>query len=75
MNDFNLYVGTKIIKAREMTQNDFARENDKPMQAFDEPGYEVHYPDGYVSWSPKKVFETAYRTISAAEEKLFNESS
>ena len=26
-----------------------------------ENGYKVVYPDGYVSWSPKKVFEEAYR--------------
>lgn len=26
-------------------------------------GYKVVYPDGYVSWSPKEVFEEAYRPI------------
>ena len=26
-----------------------------------EKGYEVRYEDGYVSWSPKAVFEAAYR--------------
>lgn len=25
-----------------------------------EDGYKVVYPDGYVSWSPKDVFEAAY---------------
>lgn len=25
-----------------------------------EPGYAVKYPDGYISWSPKDVFEAAY---------------
>lgn len=25
-----------------------------------EPGYSVKYPDGYISWSPKAVFEAAY---------------
>ena len=24
------------------------------------PGYAVKYPDGYISWSPKDVFEAAY---------------
>jgi len=24
------------------------------------PGYAVKYPDGYISWSPKEVFESAY---------------
>ena len=26
-----------------------------------ENGYKVVYPDGYASWSPKEVFEKAYR--------------
>ena len=26
-----------------------------------ENGYKVVYPDGYVSWSPKEVFEEAYQ--------------
>lgn len=28
-----------------------------------ERGYKVVYPDGYVSWSPKEIFEEAYRRI------------
>ena len=30
-----------------------------------EPGYRVRYPDGYESWSPKDVFEEAYRPTDA----------
>ena len=30
-----------------------------------EDGYEVRYPDGYTSWSPKDVFEEAYRPADA----------
>lgn len=33
---------------------------DKAPAAPAEPGYAVKYPDGYVSWSPKAVFEAAY---------------
>ena len=29
-----------------------------------EAGYKVVYPDGYESWSPKEVFEAAYRPTS-----------
>ena len=29
-----------------------------------EDGYKVRYPDGYESWSPKGVFEEAYRKAS-----------
>lgn len=42
------YVGTKIIHAQ-------------PAQQIGEPGYLVRYADGYESWSPKDVFEEAYR--------------
>lgn len=28
-----------------------------------EPGYAVKYPDGYISWSPKAIFEAAYLPI------------
>ena len=42
------YVGTKIIHAQ-------------PEQRIGEPGYLVRYADGYESWSPKDVFEEAYR--------------
>lgn len=28
-----------------------------------ENGYKVTYPDGYVSWSPKEVFEKAYMQV------------
>jgi hypothetical protein len=34
------------------------------------PGYRVTYPDGYVSWSPREVFETAYRRVEASEAAL-----
>lgn len=29
------------------------------------PGYAVKYPDGYISWSPKEVFESAYQPITS----------
>ena len=46
------YVGTKIIHAQ-------------PEQRIGEPGYLVCYADGYESWSPKDVFEEAYRECEA----------
>lgn len=58
------YIGTKIIKAEPMTRGDYNTfrgwnipEDENPTDA----GYLVEYPDGYVSWSPKHVFEEAYR--------------
>jgi hypothetical protein len=46
------YIGTKIIHAQ-------------PEQRIGEPGYLVRYADGYESWSPKDVFEEAYRECDA----------
>lgn len=42
------YVGIKLVKAT-------------PLKKGDAEGYEVLYEDGYRSWSPKDVFEKAYR--------------
>lgn len=67
------YIGTKIIEAEPSTREDFAEirrnaENqpgtlENPIDPM-EDGYMVIYPDGYVSWSPKDVFEAAYRLTS-----------
>jgi len=49
------YIGTKIIEAEPMSRARGGKEED---------GYKVRYPDGYESWSPKDVFEEAYRKTS-----------
>ena len=58
------YIGCKRINAKPMTNGEYAElkgcaiptnENSKV------EGYMVEYSDGYVSWSPKDVFEEAYR--------------
>ena len=66
------YIGTKIIEAEpawRVSTEDFknvihpktyAVPEDRTGQTW-EDGYKVVYPDGYVSWSPKDVFEEAYR--------------
>ena len=41
------YIGSKQITAWESEKDG-------------QPGYAVKYPDGYTSWSPKEVFESAY---------------
>ena len=51
------YIGTKEIVAWE-AEKGFA------------PGYRVQYPDGYQSWSPKAVFESAYRVSEGFEQRL-----
>ena len=44
------YIGVKLVEA-ESEQRD------------GQEGYKVVYKDGYVSWSPKEVFEEAYKPI------------
>ena len=52
------YIGTKIVTAWPATGKD------------DLPGYGVKYEDGYTSWSPKEVFEAAYRDIEGPVQAL-----
>ena len=67
------YIGTKMIQA-EPAYRYWMESGEKVIVAHDEDkpnkvkyatacddGYKVRYPDGYVSWSPKDVFEEAYR--------------
>lgn len=61
------YVGCKLVEAEPMTRGNFHEEQKKPemlsAQQYVEEGYKVVYPDGYVSWSPKEVFEKAYMKV------------
>lgn len=45
------YIGIKMIEASPMDRDGVA-------------GYNVIYPDGYASWSPKEAFENAYLPIT-----------
>lgn len=54
------YIGTKIIEAEVCP----AWKDAGGLKA-GEPGYRVRYQDGYESWSPKDVFEAAYRRTDA----------
>lgn len=63
------YIGTKLIEAEpayRCTDNqmrvDIIVDPDEAATYYkSEEGYRVRYPDGYESWSPKEVFEEAYR--------------
>ena len=61
----NKYIGVKIIYAEPMSVAEY-NEKIRPLTYSGEcqDGYRVVYEDGYVSWSPKDVFETAYRVTS-----------
>jgi hypothetical protein len=72
INQMPSYIGTKIIQAAPMKHDEFLKkqgrysENQETMG----DGYIVRYEDGYLSWSPKDVFERSYREITAAEKRL-----
>ena len=69
-----LYIGTKAVKAALMTRGEYNALRGWEVPADENPadaGYLVEYTDGgrtnvpgfrgYVSWSPRDVFERAYR--------------
>lgn len=75
------FIGAKIIQAEPMDEVTFLLEFKglDPQEANNREtrsGYRVIYPPvhegdkGYVSWSPKNVFETAYREITDGEEQM-----
>lgn len=58
------YIGTKIIDAEPAFRYNgkvYPKTGPYPKSMDLEDGYSVRYPDGYESWSPKDVFEEAYR--------------
>ncbi len=59
-----MYIGTKIINAEPMTRGNYNKYRGWTIPADENPddeGYIVKYSDGYISWSPKKQFEEAYK--------------
>lgn len=70
------YIGTKVVQAEPAFRvsagniknvihpKTYPVPEDRTGQTW-EDGYKVVYPDGYVSWSPKDVFEDAYQETDA----------
>lgn len=58
------YIGTKLIEAEKAYRVDgktvVLPDNGVPCGSKIERGYKVRYADGYESWSPQGVFESAY---------------
>jgi hypothetical protein len=69
-----VYVGTKIVKAEPMLRSSWVYQSSKgesKISSSDEKdGYRVTYEDGYVSWSPKDVFERCYRELTQQEKAM-----
>lgn len=59
------YIGTKVVQAKPMSLKDAQIVLDRKIKqaTADEDGYLVVYNDGYRSWSPKSVFDAAYRKL------------
>jgi hypothetical protein len=70
------YLGTKLVQAEPMDQwtafrAGFARGTLIILPEGKGPeGYKVVADDGYVSWSPKAVFERCYRELTPGEATL-----
>lgn len=74
--NFRNYIGTKSLLAFPMTKGDYCKLRNWDLPANEEPGeegYLVEYPDslsnhpdfrGYISWSPKGVFEASYNSYT-----------
>lgn len=60
------YIGTKLIEAEPVLRNMSGKlipiNTPVSLDELVEQGYKVRYPDGYESFSPKAVFEEAYRS-------------
>ena len=78
------YIGVKIVKAMPGTMAeaqamkcgclvDVQKKIFQQSDTKDQEGYIVKYPDGYISWSPKEVFEEVYRELVCTD--FINEDS
>lgn len=59
------YIGVKLIEAEPMNLGDYNKKRGWTIPDDENPlreGYLVKYSDDYISWSPKEIFEEAYRT-------------
>jgi hypothetical protein len=65
------YIGTKEVLAQPMTAKE-AIENGYKVNNHTGDGYEVEYKDGYKSWSPKEVFEEAYKLADTFKGKTMS---
>ena len=81
MNDLDFEIEKSMFESAKETMKSYKsgknllvrnQRSEVAMQELREPkeGYKIMYPDGYTSWSPKVVFENAYRLISDSEISL-----
>ena len=66
------YIGTKVIMAEPMTMTEAQKVLGREIKpaTVEEDGYLVEYKDGYKSWSPKSVFDEAYKPFESFMDRL-----
>lgn len=74
------FTGTKTVKACKMSRKSAEEIIGRKMrpdsdEIEDEEGYLVVYPDGYQSWSPKKVFEDSYNVSETYIDRMIIEKN
>lgn len=70
------YIGTKTVSAAPAWRVDgkiYPKDGQVPRVMNREDGYKVVYEDGYESWSPKDVFEKAYKPAETFKDRLLIE--
>lgn len=69
------FIGTKVIMAEPMTMTEAQKVLGREIEpaTVEEDGYLVEYKDGYKSWSPKSVFDEAYKPCETFLDRLFVE--
>ena len=73
--ELRTYTGKKTVKAIRMgageaKRNGAAITEETVLNNIGNDGYLVMYPDGYRSWSPKKVFDEAYRLSETKVDRM-----
>lgn len=72
------YIGTKTVSATPAWRiggKVYPKDGTVPRSMNKEDGYKVVYEDGYESWSPKEVFEKAYKIAETPVDRMQIETS
>lgn len=67
------FIGTNVIMAEHMTMTEAQKvlgRNLTSKGVYGEEGYLVVYEDGYLSWSPKGVFDKTYKPFEDFKDRL-----
>lgn len=63
------YIGKKLVEAEPMTAEEAVKKNYR-VNDHKGDGYKVTYEDGYKSWSPKEVFDKAYKVADTYLDRM-----